>query len=149
MKKKPKPAKESVTAFVLDCSVALAWCFPDEKAPYPQSVLDALVDVPAIVPALWHLEVGNCLLVGERRKRSTPADTATWLSFLQALPITVDVETTTRAWSDTFSLARAHNLSVYDAAYLELCLRRSLPLATLDDKLKAAIVAVGVAEFAP
>ncbi len=149
MKKTPKPAKKNASAFVLDCSIALAWCFPDEKAPYPQSVLDALLDTPAIVPALWHLEVANCLLVGERRKRSTSADTAIWLPFLQALPITVDTETALRAWSDTLGLARTHNLSVYDAAYLELSLRRGLPLATLDDKLTQAAIASGVIAFTP
>jgi predicted nucleic acid-binding protein len=149
MKKTPKPDKKAASAFVLDCSIALAWCFPDEKAPYPRSVLDALLDLPAVVPALWRLEVANCLLVGERRKRSTAADTATWLPFLQALPVTVDGETTSRAWNDTLGLARNHNLSVYDAAYLELSLRRGLPLATLDDKLAQAAKACGVIAFMP
>jgi len=149
VKKPQKPVKPAVTSFVLDCSVTVAWCFPDEKAPYPQSVLDAQVDTPAIVPALFHLEVANCLLVGERRKRSTPADTAMWLTFLRALPITVDDETGARAWSDTLALARAHNLSVYDAAYLELSLRRGLTVATLDDKLKAAMATAGVEQFVP
>ena len=129
--------------------MALAWCFPDEKAPYPQAVLDSLARAQAVVPSLWHLEVGNSLLVGERRQRSTQADTATWLAFLRSLPITVDDETATRAWNDVLSLARAHNLSTYDAAYLELALRRGLPLATLDDKLKIAAAAVGVAGHTP
>src|SRR5439155_18976387 len=111
-----KAKKVKVEAFVLDGSVALAWCFPDEKAPYPQAVLDSLVQAQAVVPSLWHLEVGNCLLVGERRKRSTQADTANWLAFLHSLSITVDDETATRAWSDVLSLARAHSLSAYDAA---------------------------------
>jgi predicted nucleic acid-binding protein len=138
-----------VTEFVVDCSVALAWCFPDEKAPYPQAVLDSLARARAVVPSLWHLEVGNCLLVGERRKRSTEADTVNWLTFLRSLPIAVDDETVTRAWSDALHLARAHGLSTYDAAYLELALRRGLPLATLDAPLKAAAQAVGVAEYTP
>jgi predicted nucleic acid-binding protein len=68
---------------------------------------------------------------------------------MPCLPITVDDETATRAWSDVLSVARAQNLSVYDAAYLELALRRGLALATLDDKLKAAATAVGVAEYKP
>jgi hypothetical protein len=83
--------------FVLDGSVTLAWCFPDEHAPYPQSVLDALDSAEAVVPALWPLEIANVLLAGERRKRCTPADTATWMTFLASLPITVDGETTARA----------------------------------------------------
>src|SRR4051794_20239233 len=69
-------------------------------------------------------------------------------AFLSVLPIVVDGETTTRAWGDTLGLARAHNLSAYDAAYLELAMRRGLPLATLDDKLKSVALAVGVPLFA-
>ena len=132
---------------MLDGSVALAWCFPDEKAAYPQAVLDSLAGARAVVPSLWHLEVGNALLVSERRRRCTQADVANWLNFLNALPITVDDETTTRAWSDVLSVARAQNLSVYDGTYLELALRRGLTLATLDERLKAAAAAVGVAEY--
>ena len=102
----------------------------------------------AHVPGLWPLEVANALLVGERRGRTTAADAAHFLAILSAFPITVDDETVARAWADTMHLARAHNLSAYDAAYLELAMRRGLPLATLDDKLKAAAVAVGVPLFA-
>jgi predicted nucleic acid-binding protein len=138
-----------VTEFVVDCSVTLAWCLPDEKAPYPQAVLDSLARAGAVVPSLWHLEVGNGLLVGERRKRSTEADTMKWLTFLKSLPIVVDDETVSRAWSDVLHLARAHGLSTYDAAYLELALRRGLPLASLDGPLKAAAKAAGVPEYTP
>jgi predicted nucleic acid-binding protein len=133
--------------FVLDCSITLAWCFPDEHTSYPQSVLDALDSAEAIVPSLWPLEIANVLLVGERRKRCTQADTVTWTGFLASLPISVDGETTARAWGDTLNLARAQNLSAYDAAYLELAMRQGLPLATLDDKLKAAANAVGVSLY--
>jgi predicted nucleic acid-binding protein len=143
-KKKKKPA-----AFVLDCSVTLAWCFPDEKATYPDSVLDALADTTAWVPSLWHLEVANALLSGERRQRATEADTVNWLRLLRALPISIDDETVNRARADILHLARARNLSSYDAAYLELALRRGLPLATLDGELLAAAKAAGVAEYRP
>jgi predicted nucleic acid-binding protein len=88
--------------------------------------------------------VANALLVGERRKRCTQADTTAWTGFLQSLPITVDQETTGRAWGDVLNLARSQNLSVYDAAYLELALRLGFPLATLDEKLNAAAAGVGV-----
>src|SRR5262245_60183653 len=120
-------------AFVLDGSVAMAWCFHDEADPYADAIAQRFPQVEAVVPALWHLEVANALLMGERRKRSTEADTANWLAFLNSLSITVDDETTARAWSDVLRLARTHNLTTYDAAYLELALRRGLPLATLDD----------------
>ena len=140
-------AKRPPQGLVLDSSVAIAWCFPDEKDDYPQSVLDALASAPAFVPDRWHLEVANTLLVGERRKRCTQSDTVAWMSFLAALPITADEETKSYAFSDTANLGRSHNLSAYDAAYLELALRRGLRLATLDDKLKAAAHAVGVPLF--
>ena len=129
---------------VVDCSVAVAWCFPDEKGEYPQSVLDSLATVGAVVPSLWPLEVANALLMGERRQRSTPEETAKSLQFLESLPITVDQATGTQAFGHTLYLARAHKLSAYDASYLELAMRRGLPLATLDEKLKAAAAVVGV-----
>ena len=93
----------------------------------------------------WPLEVDNALLMGERRKRSTEADTIKWTGILASLPIAIDGETNSHAWSDTLSLARGHHLSAYDAAYLELAIRRGLPLATIDGKLRTAAQAVGVA----
>jgi predicted nucleic acid-binding protein len=144
-----KGKKRKAAEFVLDCSLALAWCFPDEKAPGPQAVLDSLATAIAVVPSLWHLEVGNALLVGERKKRCSQADTVSWLGFLASLPIVVDEETALRAWSDVLNLARTHDLSAYDAAYLELALRRGLPLASLDTKLNAAAAAAGVPMYTP
>lgn len=129
---------------VVDSSVTIAWCFPDKRDDYSQVVLGALARGRAIVPNLWRLEVANTLLVGERRGRSTQADTAAWLGFLSALPIDVDDETGARAFGDIMGLARAHGLSAYDAAYLELAMRRRLPLATLDEKLKSAARTAGV-----
>src|SRR6185437_1213302 len=93
---------------------------------------------------LWHLEVANVLLVGERRGRCSQADTTQWLSYLSGLPIVVDGATEARAWSDTVSLARQHGLTAYDAAYLELAMREGVSLATLDDPLRAAAQAAGV-----
>ena len=147
MSKKKGIVKAPKEGLVIDSSVAIAWCFPDEQDTYSQSVLDALTSERAMVPDLWHLEVANTLLVGERRKRSTQANTVTWLGFLASLPIGVDEETKAHAFGDTLSLAREHNLSAYDAAYLELAMRRGLPLATLDDKLKTAAQTVGVALY--
>jgi predicted nucleic acid-binding protein len=144
-----KKGKAKPREFVLDCSVAVAWFFEDETDAYAEAVQDSLATASAVVPALWPLEVGNALLVGERRRRTTEAKVTTFLTLLQALPIAVDDETTTRAWQETLQLARAQNLSLYDATYLELALRRGLPLASLDSKLKAAAAAVGVAEYRP
>ena len=141
-KKRAKPE-----SFVLDCSINLAWYFKDEANPYADAVASRFPDIHAVVPVIWPLEVANALIVGERRKRSTAAQATTWLGYLRSLPITVDDETNSRAGSDVLPLARAHGLSAYDAAYLELAVRRSLSLASLDVKLKTVAAQVGIAEF--
>jgi predicted nucleic acid-binding protein len=135
--------------FVLDGSVALAWYFADEADAYADEVGRQLPSVAAIVPTIWPLEVANAVLIGERRKRSTPAQAATWISHLLTLPITVDDETSAHALGSVLNLGRMHGLSAYDAAYVELAMRRGLPLASLDARLKAAAVAVGVPLYVP
>jgi predicted nucleic acid-binding protein len=135
--------------FVLDGSVALVWGFDDEDDVYALAILDKMPELQAFVPSLWSLEVANAMIVGERRGRSTPAESARFLAILGTFPIAVDDETVARAWGDTLHLARAHNLSAYDAAYLELAIRRGLPLACLDGKLKAAATTAGVPLFKP
>jgi predicted nucleic acid-binding protein len=137
-------AKRPPEGLVLDCSIVMAWYFVDESSAYADAVARQLPDMMAFVPLNWPLEVTNTLIVGERRKRSTQAQAASLLKNLAAVPITIDDETNLHAWSTTLSLAREQNLTAYDAAYLELAMRRGLPLATLDDKLKAAAQAVGV-----
>jgi predicted nucleic acid-binding protein len=139
---------EPKDGFVLDCSLTMAWCFDDQATPYTDGVRDQLADVRAIVPMLWPLEVANATIVGERRKRLDEARTLRFFALLSGLPIIADDETAARAWSEISHVARAHNLSAYDAAYLELAIRRGLPLASLDDKLKAAAKSVGVALYA-
>jgi predicted nucleic acid-binding protein len=142
-----KRRKGRPTAFILDTSITLAWFFEDEADAYAEAVEDSLASAVAFVPSLWHLEVANALVVGARRKRTTEAKVTHFLTLLSRLPITVDDETPARAWSDTLALARAHGLSAYDAAYLELALRRGLPLATLDNRLRDALRAVGGALY--
>jgi predicted nucleic acid-binding protein len=139
--------EEARDGFVLDCSVTMAWCFDDETTPYTDSVQDQLDDVRAVVPTIWPLEVANAAIVGERRKRLDEARSTRFFALLSGLPIVVDDGTSGRAFSDIAHLARAHNLSSYDAAYLELAIRRGLPLACLDGKLKTAAQAVGVQLF--
>jgi predicted nucleic acid-binding protein len=144
-----KKVKSKSGAFVLDCSVTVSWFFEDEVDAHAEAVEDSLASAVAMVPALWPLEVANALLMGERRGRTTEAKTSAFLTLLRSLPIEMDDETGLRSWRESFHLARAHGLSVYDAAYLELALRRGLPLATLDTKLKTAAATVGVKEFKP
>lgn len=129
---------------VLDASVALRWCFPDPRNPYARSVLRALRSAEAVVPAIWPLEVANALLVAERAKRLPSADAARFLALLEDLDVRVDAPTLSRALRETRSLAKAYGLSSYDAAYLELALRESLPLATLDEALRKAARKAGV-----
>jgi len=144
-----KARKPGVAEFVLDGSLALAWYFKDEADPYADAVAARFPAARAAVPPIWPLEVANAVLMEERRQRSTEAQAAKWLTYLGFLPIAVDDETNVRAWGEVLSVARAYRLSAYDAAYLELALRRGLPLATRDDKLRAAASAAGVPAFAP
>jgi len=135
---------DATNAFVLDGSVTMVWGSEDENDNYAAAILDKMPELQAHVPSLWPLEVANALIAGERRGRITPADSARFLAILGTFPIAVDDETAARAWADTMHLARAHNLSAYDASYLELAIHHGLPLACLDGKLKAAATAVGV-----
>lgn len=141
-------SKAKAEAFVLDCSVIVAWYLEDEMNPYAEAIEDALAKDNAVVPSLWPLEVGNVLLVGERRKRTSELKVSQFISLLQSLLIHVEDQTTKRAWTDILNLARAHKLSTYDASYLELAMRRGLALATLNDRLKDAARAVGVPFYA-
>jgi predicted nucleic acid-binding protein len=135
--------------FVLDGSVTLAWLFQDEKDDYADAIIGKLPHLEMLVPRLWHLEVANVLLTGERKGRCSQADTTNWLTLLSGLPVTVDASTEAKAWSDTISLARQNGLTEYDAAYLELALREGVPLASLDSQLRAAAKSVGVALYQP
>jgi predicted nucleic acid-binding protein len=130
--------------FVLDTSVALAWCFEDESSSTADAILDLLVSSEAIVPAIWPVEVGNALLAGERRKRITPAETARSLELLRSLNIHLDDAGLGLGVDDLVALARSHKLSVYDAAYLSLAMREGIPLATLDRSLARAAQRVGI-----
>jgi predicted nucleic acid-binding protein len=144
-----KRGKNLAPAFVLDNSIVMAWIFEDETDANAEAVLASLASTRAVAPSLWPLEVANALLVGERRKRIAEAKIIQWLNVLGTLPIDIDGETAAHAWGDTIALARGHKLSAYDAAYLELAIRRRLPLATLDGPLKAAAKAVGVLLYDP
>lgn len=137
-----------MSRFVLDTSVALAWCFEDETSAAADRVLDRLATGEAVVPAIWPVEVGNALLAGERRKRIKPADTARSLELLGRLNIRLDAANPQDDLEKLVTLARSFNLSVYDAAYLGLAMREGLPLATLDRALAQAARRAGVSLLA-
>lgn len=131
-------------SFVIDASVALSWVFEDERHAGAWRLVERLRQESALVPASFHLEVANGLLVALRRGRLAPDQAATALVLLEALPVEVDYETPVRALHDVWLTASRHTLSTYDAAYLELARRRGLPLATLDQRLARAATDSGV-----
>lgn len=133
-----------MSAFVLDCSVTMIWCFEDEIDPACDALLDRLRRDEALVPALWHWEVANVLAMAVRKGRVVAAEVVSRLALLTSLPIRTDSEGFSRAWRETMALAEAHGLTVYDAAYLELALRSGVPLATRDKALRDAAIALGV-----
>jgi predicted nucleic acid-binding protein len=131
-------------SFVLDSSVSLSWCFDDERTDATDALLERIVESGADAPALWPLEVLNALAMAERRRRIDAEHRQRLAGFLCDLPVAIDEETASQAWAVTAQLAARFRLTVYDAAYLELAQRRGLPLATLDQELRAAAAALGV-----
>lgn len=132
-----------LASVVLDCSVVLSWLMPDES--FDAFSLDQVAEKGAIVPSLWSLEVGNVLLIAERHNRISSEQRHKALYTLTELPIIIDTMTSHHAWLESMELAERYDLTLYDASYLELALRRSLPLVTLDKALKKAATLAGVA----
>lgn len=125
--------------FVLDSSLALAFVWKDEATPQTDAVLDSLGHgAKALVPALWRWEVANALVMAERRKRISPSDASRHLFQLGKLPIEVDEAAPDQAWTASHVLAQKHQLSSYDAVYLEMAIRHALPLGSLDEPLRVA-----------
>ena len=131
-------------SFVLDNSVALAWCFEDERTAATAALLHRVAETGVSTPMLWPLEALNGLLVAERHGRLDASRRHRLAGFLQALPITIDDETAGQAWTATAHLAERFGLSAYDAVYLELAVRNQLPLASLDRELRVAGRALGI-----
>lgn len=112
-------------SFVLDASIALTWCFPDEEAQKAQEISERIAaGETVVVPTFWRHEILNALLVGERRKRLTLELTRAFIEDLNRLPIDVDLRiTSANVFDETQSLCRRHGLTAYDSAYLELAMR--------------------------
>ena len=131
--------------FVLDASVAVAWCFEDETTKFTEGVLDLIsAGAEALVPSIWPLEISNALLIAERRKRIALAKVTALLFRIAGLPIHVTRTDSKQAFEQILPMARQQGLSQYDAAYLELAVREGLALATLDGELQRAAKATGV-----
>ncbi len=131
-------------SLVIDSSMTLSWYFEDERTAARIAVLHGVAETGAVVPALWRLEVLSGLQVAVRRGRITVAYRDASLANLRSLAIAVDRSTNRQAWSGTLRLCDRFGLTPYDAAYLELALRRKLPLATLDGELVRAAQAENV-----
>jgi len=129
---------------VIDASVALSWVYSDEHSAVSDALLARVSHEGAVVPSLWRLEVANSLQTGIRRKRIDAAYRDSSIQIFLRLPIEIDLETNDHAWTTVLHLADMHQLTVYDAAYLELAVRRRLPLATRDEDLAAAASSAGV-----
>ena len=136
-----------MTGVVLDASTALAWCFPDESSDSADAVLVALAGKTILVPSIWPIEIANAVLVGERTKRLRQPEIQRFTALLEGLPMAPDSQTVGEHISNVLPLAREYGLSAYDAAYLELSIRQSSPLATFDRKLQKAARDAGVTLF--
>ena len=130
--------------FVVDCSMAMAWLFHDEATPKTADLLNRLTTETALVPAWWFIEITNVLAMAERNGRITPAQSDAFIADLGKLEIERDDEAPDRAFTYLLALCRTHRLTSYDAIYLDLALRRNLPLATLDEDLRKTAKKVGV-----
>lgn len=126
---------------VVDASTTACWFMPDEDHPSAQAAFERARTGAIVVPRVWWFEMRNLLIVSERRGRLDSRDTRRVLSALAQLPVQFDDKIEDPALLD---LARSHRLSIYDAAYLEVAMRRNLALATLDGALAAAARVEGV-----
>jgi predicted nucleic acid-binding protein len=129
---------------VIDASITASWCFDDEATDASRALLRSLPDRQVVVPVLWHAECANLLVTAQRRHRVSTERCAELLELLGGLPIETDDETD-RIRGPVFRLAEAHQLTIYDAVYLELVSRRGIALATRDKALRRAAVAIDVA----
>jgi len=128
---------------VIDASVTLSWVFTDEHSGVSDALLAQITERGAIVPQLWRLEIASALQNGLKRKRIVTSYRDFTIQKLLSLPIETDPDTNDHAWTTTLHLAALHGITVYDASYLELALRRGLPLATRDQQLAIAAASAG------
>lgn len=136
---------------VLDCSIVMAWCFEDEKTELTEKIFDKFQvdELTAFVPAIWSFEVANVLLVAQKKRRISPTKAREFQEALSMLSINIDISSIKKTSGSTFELAKEENLTIYDAAYLELAIRNNLPLASLDNDLKKAANKLSVKLYKP
>src|SRR3974390_1813170 len=130
-------------AFIVDCSIAMAWLFHDEATPKTTALLNRLAIDTALVPDWWFIEITNVLAMAERKGRIPPTQSDAFIADLSKLGIERDDEAPDRAFTHLLPLCRAHRLTSYDAIYLDLAVRCNLPLATLDEDLRKSAKTLG------
>jgi predicted nucleic acid-binding protein len=134
-----------MTGIVVDASVTLSWCFPEEQTPISMNVLDRLkAGEQAVVPAFWSVEILNILLLGERKRRITASQTKAFIDTLRVLNPVLDFASLERVAGPVQIICRDHRLTPYDALYVELAQRSGYPLATLDGPQRDAAKALGI-----
>ena len=131
-------------SFVVDASSAMSWCFLDEATPATRKLLTDISEKSVLVPAWWYVEIANVLVQAERKGRIDADQVAEFIALIEALDVEVDNESPQRAFSHLLPLCRTHRLTSYDAIYLDLALRRKLPLASLDEPLRKAAKKLGI-----
>jgi predicted nucleic acid-binding protein len=128
-----------LSRFIVDASVALCWYFEDQTAAYTEAIFECLAKGDqALVPSVWPLEMVNALVTAWRQKSITSEQLENFIADLKDLPVEVDSQGSERVYSSIFRMSCQHQLSSYDAAYLDLAVFQGLPLATLDKNLRAA-----------
>ncbi|MGB8471689.1 MAG: type II toxin-antitoxin system VapC family toxin [Candidatus Sulfotelmatobacter sp.] len=134
-----------MSRFVVDASVVLTWCFPDENSALAERVAQMFKEGDSsIAPSFWPHELLNALLVGEKRKRISGDLIRAFLTDLATLPIVLQESQADAVFDGIQSLSREHGLTAYDAAYLDLAQTNGLPVATLDEDLMRACARTGV-----
>jgi predicted nucleic acid-binding protein len=132
-------------SWVIDSSVGFAWIHPSQATDDTNRLLDEVeAGAALVVPVLWFAEVANSLLVLQRRKKLTSAERMAGLETLSKLTFTIDEEAGKAAFGKTSDLAERYDLTIHDATYLELAIRRKLPLASRDEALNQAAKKAGV-----
>jgi predicted nucleic acid-binding protein len=133
-----------VKDFVLDCSVTMTWCFKEEETRLSKIAKEGLINHKAYVPSIWSLEVNNVLCISIRSGKISEIQAKRFKYILNNLPIQVDYKASDLRNDLILELSQKFKITCYDAAYLELCIREHLPIATLDSALAKAAKSAGV-----
>lgn len=132
------------SSFVLDCSLAVAWCFSDEATARTTKLLKRMEHEAALIPAWWYLELTNVLVLAEKKGRIDADQVAEFIALVESFQLEVDEQAPRRAFQHLLPLCRAGQLTSHDAVYLDLAMRRQLPVASLDESLRKAAKKHGV-----